>query len=87
MYDFKVSPAVVNALPALCYLFYGRINNLPPQILVSTITTVGGVTFTMFTKNLAWIGDVYSAVIAPYYGGDVYCETWLNGTSVNGRPF
>ncbi len=32
-------------------------------------------------QNTAWANDLYSGLVAPNYGADIWCETWQNGGS------
>ena len=78
-YYVHFSNFVAQAFPALYYVATGTTHNLPAQTLVGPLVSAGNTTFTVFTKNLAWIGDAFSLLVAPYYRSDVYAETWRNG--------
>ena len=78
-YYWRFTPTTATAFSQLYGITVSRIGMTPPQTQILAITTAGGASFTMFTKNQGWIGDIYSALIAPHYRGDVWCETWLNG--------
>ena len=44
---------------------------------VANLTTPNGFSVTQFSKSGSWGGDLYSGLIQPTLGFDMYAETWL----------
>ena len=66
---------------------WGMAHKFPTKQLVTgpmsaTITTMGGMPIQVFADETPMSADVYANYIAPYYGGDVFAETWLPGLRV-----
>eukprot|EP00462_Mataza_sp_D1_P000355 CAMPEP_0175088982 /NCGR_PEP_ID=MMETSP0086_2-20121207/545_1 /TAXON_ID=136419 /ORGANISM="Unknown Unknown, Strain D1" /LENGTH=270 /DNA_ID=CAMNT_0016361465 /DNA_START=229 /DNA_END=1041 /DNA_ORIENTATION=- len=45
----------------------------------TNIQTAGGQTFTAFSKDKTWGGDLYDGFVAPTMKSDLIAETWQNG--------
>ena len=56
--------------------------SIPPEPISESLFTVGGLRFTLFSKDAGGSDDVYTNMVATYYGTDIYCETWLFGTTL-----
>ena len=53
------------------------------QNSTSQFESIGGKSFTQFTKSGKWGKDLWDDVVAPYWGTSINVETWRNG--VGGR--
>lgn len=53
--------------------------NASADSYVTTVTSLGGQAFTVFSKSAALDDDLYEALVAPHFQKDFIAETWQNG--------
>ena len=80
-----MTSAVATGLPVTYDVATRRVFSVPAEPLVQDLRTVGGLPFTVFSHVTGTSDDVYANNLLPYYCADVYCETWLFGTTVTLR--
>jgi len=78
VYDSSLPTKLANYVPHLAAFLKGKIIKTSASN-VTSITSLGGVSFDVFAKNKEWNQELYEDLVAPYYSSDMLVETWQNG--------
>ncbi|XP_077870092.1 plancitoxin-1-like [Saccoglossus kowalevskii] len=79
VFDYNIPKLFAANLPDLVQVAKGKHNSDPPWNRSTELISQGGQKFHCFAKSSQYGKDIFSAWLAPYYGDNMYSETWQNG--------
>jgi deoxyribonuclease-2 len=86
VYSSNMPSSLINSVPYMAQVAQKQWIVNPATSNVSTINTVKGYSFTVFSRNAAWDQNLYSALVAPTVGANLLVESWMNGADSNKMP-
>jgi len=85
IYDSNLPASLQSSFPTFNSLLGGNFITVAGTN-VSSITTTGGQSFTLFAKNSEWDNDLWSDLVTPQLRDSLLIETWMNGANSNKMP-
>ncbi|XP_072015554.1 plancitoxin-1-like [Amphiura filiformis] len=79
-YDNFMPTSIMTSLPSLYSAMSGVCTDNTPYYRTTNLVAPNGQTFTSFAKSKTFNNDLYSALVAPYFGYNLYTQTWRPNT-------
>ncbi|XP_072014573.1 plancitoxin-1-like [Amphiura filiformis] len=76
-YDFHMPDFTTSLTSLRAAIIKDQCITTPPWNSTTILTTIGGQSFYSFAKSDGFDADLYSDWLAPYFGSDLYVETWM----------
>jgi len=76
IYDSNLPSSMASQLPGIAAVINKQHITVSNQS-ISQFVTVGGASFIHFAKTASWGRDLYEDMVAPYWGDNLYIETWM----------
>jgi deoxyribonuclease-2 len=86
IFESAVGSEVESLVPTLASVVDGTAKPVAPWYVVSTLTSLNGISFTSFGKGKMYNADIYDNLVAPILDIDLYAETWQRGTASDVSP-
>ncbi|CAG0900521.1 unnamed protein product [Cyprideis torosa] len=79
IYDAMIPNSFRNFSPTMTLVATGHVRFDPPLSLVQHVWSAAGNHFVIFAKSGKWHKELYTDLVAPTLGQNLFTETWQNG--------